>query len=345
METIKLTQFSESSGCGCKIEPAVLHEIIEKSGTKSLQIDNLLVGNESMDDAAVFLLNDGQALVSTVDFFTPIVDDAFDFGCIAAANAISDIYAMGARPAFANAILSWPVDKLGTDLAARVMEGARHIANKAGVVIAGGHSIAGKEPVFGLAVNGFANAAHIKRNNTAKAGDLLYLTKPIGIGVLATAIKRGKIATEDYAELVSVTCALNTFGSVIAGFAEVHAMTDVTGFGLLGHTIEMCEGSGLSAEIILQNIPVMDSMKKYAEQYIFPDNTYKNWNAYTAQTDGVDGMELVTLCDPQTSGGLLIAVDPAFQQAFERISKENNTTVYEVGRITQRREKTVYVRK
>ncbi len=343
MELQRLTQYSEGSGCGCKIAPAVLTEIIAKSGINSFSDPLLLVGNESMDDAAAYDLGDGNALISTVDFFTAIVDDPFDYGCIAAANSISDIYAMGGKPLFANAVLSWPVDKLPPEMAAKVLEGAKSVCARAGILLAGGHSIAGKEPIFGLSVNGICKSKNIKRNNTAKKGDILYLTKPLGAGVLATAIKRDKITAEHYQKFIQITSTLNQFGTLAGEMMGVHAMTDVTGFGLLGHLIEMCEGSGLSALVDLKKIPVIEGIQTYIDQYIFPDNVWKNWNACEQKTGGINGMEMVILCDPQTSGGLLIAVDPGEKDIFEQKLKETGTDFFVIGEMTEMGEKAVMI--
>jgi selenide,water dikinase len=343
METqeIRLTQWSEGSGCGCKIAPAVLEQILTGSKTFQKPDKNLLVGNDQKDDAAVYQISPDLAIINTVDFFTPIVDDPFDFGRIAAANALSDVYAMGGKPLFANAILSWPVEKLLPELAAKVMEGAKSICAEAGVTIAGGHSIAAKDPIFGLSVSGTVHPDFIKTNSGAKAGDLLYITKPLGIGVLATALKREKITPEDYANLILHTCHLNQIGKKIGTQSYIHALTDVTGFGLLGHLIEMCKGSGLTAEINNNDIPLIEGVKSYIAQFIFPDNTYRNWNAYSSQTFGVNGMELVKLCDPQTSGGLLMAVDAGEKISFEQFMKSNGEKAYLIGSLIEKQEKTV----
>ncbi len=340
-QEIKLTQWSEGSGCGCKIAPAILEKILSGSQTFQKPDKNLLVGNDKKDDAAVYQISPDLAVINSVDFFTPIVDDPFDFGRIAAANALSDIYAMGGKPLFANAILSWPVEKLSPDLAARVMEGAKNICGEAGVIIAGGHSIAAKDPIFGLSVNGIIHPDQLKTNSGAKLGDLIYLTKPIGIGVLATALKRDKINPEDYAKLIQYTCHLNKVGEKIGSQSFVHAMTDVTGFGLVGHLIEMCEGSGLSAELNNLDIPLIDGVQAYIDQFIFPDNTYRNWNAYSAKTQGVKGMELVKLCDPQTSGGLLLSVEASKRAEFESWMGEKGEKTFLIGAFVETREITV----
>jgi selenide,water dikinase len=340
---IKLTEWSEGSGCGCKIAPAILDQILSSSNSFSQSDPNLLVGNSGKDDAAVYQVSENIAMINSVDFFTPIVDNPFDFGRISAANAISDIYAMGGKPLFANAILSWPVEKISPELAAKVMEGAKSICQKAGIELAGGHSIAAKDPIFGLSVNGVVHPRKIKTNQGAKSGDLIYLTKPLGIGVLATALKRGKIKEEDYSKLVETACLLNSIGAILGNHEEVKAMTDVTGFGLLGHLIEMTEGANLSAEIEISKLPLIDGIQEYINQFIFPDNTYRNWNAFSPKTEGVNGMDLVKLCDPQTSGGLLIAVSPEDKKWFEDTLKSENQKFWEIGLFTDRQEKTVYV--
>lgn len=339
----RLTEWSEGSGCGCKIAPAILDQILSSSGSFVQNDPNLLIGNSGKDDAAVYQVSDEIAVINTVDFFTPIVDDPFDFGRIAAANAISDVYAMGGKPIFANAILSWPVEKLAPELAAKVMEGAKSICKTAGIELAGGHSIAAKDPIFGLSVNGVIHPNKIKSNNNAKAGDILFLTKPLGIGVLATVLKRQKISDQDYMSLVDTACKLNTIGEALGNHEEVHAMTDVTGFGLLGHLIEMCEGAGLSAEIDLPKLPMIAGVQGYIDQFIFPDNTYRNWNAFSSKTKGVVGMDLVKLCDPQTSGGLIIAVDPEQLDWFLQSIKKEDQTIWEIGRFKEMEEQVVDV--
>ena len=334
METkpTRLTEWSEGSGCGCKIAPAILDLILSASGSFFQSDPNLLVGNSHKDDAAVYQVSDDLAVINTVDFFTPIVDDPFDFGRIAAANAISDVYAMGGKPIFANAILSWPVEKIAPELAAKVLEGAKTICKQAGIELAGGHSIAAKDPIFGLSVNGVIHPRKIKTNQGSKEGDLLFLTKPLGIGVLATALKREKIQEKDYVNLLDTACKLNSVGAILGNHEEVHAMTDVTGFGLLGHLIEMAEGAGLSAEIEIGKLPLIEGIQEYVNQFIFPDNTYRNWNAYNTKTKGVVGMDLVKLCDPQTSGGLLISVAPENKGWFEETMKLANQPMWEIGK-------------
>ena len=333
-QTIRLTDWSEGSGCGCKIAPAILDQILQASGSFSQKDPNLLVGNSSKDDAAVYQVSEDLALINTVDFFTPIVDDAFDFGRIAATNAISDVYAMGGKPLFANAILSWPVEKLAPELAAKVLEGAKLACSQAGIELAGGHSIAAKDPIFGLSVNGIIHPRKIKKNSGSKEGDLLFLTKPLGIGVLATALKRQKINPKDYQHLVEVTCQLNKIGEVLGNHEEVHALTDVTGFGLLGHALEMAEGANISLQLDFKSLPLIEGLQDYMQQFIFPDNTYRNWNAYSPKVIGVKGMELVPLCDPQTSGGLLISVAAEDKAWFVETMRSHEQLFWEVGKFT-----------
>ncbi len=341
---IRLTQYSRGAGCGCKIAPSVLEEILKGNGSK-IVFPDLLVGNESRDDAAIIKLPGGNCLISTTDFFTPVVDDAFDFGRIAAANAISDVYAMGGKPAVAIAILGWPVEKISPSLAQKVIEGARTVCDEAGIPLAGGHSIDSTEPIFGLAVNGFVKDIHVKKNNTAKKGDLLFLTKPLGTGILATALKRDKISETDLHKAVEVMAQLNKSGEKLGSIEGVHALTDVTGFGLLGHLIEMAEGSSLSARIIYKNVPLIPGLNNYINQMIIPDSVYRNWNSYEKKVTGVKGPSFITLCDPQTSGGLLAAVDPSSVNEFLKIVRECSVVIDDVpiGEITERKDFVVEV--
>lgn len=331
MEKIRLTQYSHGSGCGCKIAPAELEKIL--SGNKSsLQIKELLVGNNSNDDAAVWDLGNGQVLISTVDFFLPVVDDAFDFGRIAAANAISDVFAMGGKPIFANAVLGWPIDKIPSVLATEVLNGARSICSELNIPIAGGHSINSSDPIFGLAVNGIAVKENIKQNNTAKAGDLLYLTKPLGLGIMTTAIKRGLAQSEHITHTVELMCTVNSIGESLGALEAVHALTDVTGFGLLGHLIEMAEGSGLSAELDFSKVPVLPFLDSYLQQNCIPDNTFRNWNSWEKKVSGVDDLKsFQVLNDPQTSGGLLIAIAADKAIELETLLRKFSLPVHCIG--------------
>ncbi|WP_373523143.1 selenide, water dikinase SelD [Aquiflexum sp.] len=335
-QEIRLTQFSEGSGCGCKIPPAVLDSILANRKSVDLLDTKLLVGNASKDDAAVYQISEDLAMINTVDFFTPIVDDAFDFGRIAAANALSDVFAMGGKPVFANAILSWPVEKIDPLLAGVVLEGGREICHVAGIPLAGGHSIAAKDPIFGLSVNGIVHPSNIKTNMGAREGDLIYITKPLGIGVLATALKRDKIKFEDYASMINYASQINTIGNFFGCLDFVHAMTDVTGFGVLGHLVEMAEGAGLTVKIQGNDIPLIEGVQEYISQFIFPDNTYRNWNAYSSKSEGIIGIELVKFCDPQTNGGLLVAVDPEFQKEFESLLEKQEQKAWLIGEFQAR---------
>ena len=324
-ESIKLTQYSHGAGCGCKISPKVLDEIL-KSNIILPDNDKLLVGNHSKDDAAVYDLGNGLALISTTDFFMPIVDDAFDFGRIAAANSISDVYAMGGKPLLAIAILGWPVEKLPPDLAHTLIEGGRTICKEAGISLAGGHSIDSPEPMFGLAVSGIVPIENLKKNNTAQKGDLLFLTKPLGVGILSTAQKRGLLKEQHLAIMIGQMTTLNKAGEELGKIKGVSSMTDITGFGLLGHLIEMAEGSGLSAEIYYDKIPVAAGVKEYISQRIFPDATTRNWSSYSDKVKfekGVNVMEAFTLLpDPQTNGGLLVSVKEGSVKEVNRVLKK-----------------------
>jgi selenide,water dikinase len=284
---------------------------ILKSNFTAPDNKKLLVGNSSKDDAAAYDLDNGYALISTTDFFTPIVDDAFNFGRIASANAISDVYAMGGKPILAIAILGWPIDKLPPELAQKVIEGSRTICAEAGIPLAGGHSIDTAEPIFGLAVSGLADIKTLKRNNTAKEGDILFLTKPLGVGILTTAEKKGLLKEEHKEVAAKQMMQLNKVGEALGKIAGVSAMTDVTGFGLLGHLIEMAEGSRLSAEINFNNIPfIIEDIEYYINNKCIPGGTNRNWDSYGNKINGINNFQKSILADPQTSGGLLIAVEP-----------------------------------
>ena len=346
---IKLTQYSRGAGCGCKISPKVLDEIL-KSDLPVPENSKLLVGNSSKDDAAVYDLGNGTALISTTDFFMPIVDDAFDFGRIASANAISDVYAMGGKPLLAVAILGWPIEKLPAELAQKVLEGSRTVCAAAGIPLAGGHSVDSAEPIFGLAVSGIVEIKNLKKNNGAKAGDLIFLTKRLGVGILSTAQKRGVLKEEHLPLMIEQMCALNSIGEALGKISGVTAMTDVTGFGLLGHLIEMAEGAGLSAEINYAALPVIDGVKEYLAQRIILDATYRNWNSYSEQTEfekGVNVMEAFNLLpDPQTNGGLLITVDPGSIDEVKELLAATGLGDFgmPIGEMKDLTDKTVFVR-
>lgn len=312
MENIKLTQYSHGAGCGCKISPKILDEILQSSFSMP-DNNRLLVGNHSKDDAAVYDLLNGTALISTTDFFMPIVDDPYNFGRIASANAISDVYAMGGNPVLAIAILGWPINIIPPVVARRVIEGSKSICLEAGIPLAGGHSIDSPEPIFGLAVNGLVDIKNLKQNNTAKKGDVLLLTKKIGVGILTTAEKKSQLTEGDKLLAAEQMMQLNKVGSRLGAVAGVHAMTDVTGFGLLGHLIEMAEGSGLSVTIEFNRVPLISkSLIEYVEMGAVPGGTHRNWDSYghkvKLENTGAESLYKNILADPQTSGGLLISV-------------------------------------
>ena len=311
LSDIRLTQYSHGAGCGCKIAPSVLDKILHSSLPQP-NYDNLLVGNGSRDDAAVYRLpgQDGQCVISPTDFFMPIVDDPFDFGRIASANAISDVYAMGGRPLLAIAVLGWPIDKLSPEIAALVTEGARAICAEAGIPLAGGHSIDSPEPIFGLAVTGLVAEKDLKRNDTATVGCRLYLTKSLGVGILTTAQKREILRSEDADVAPAQMRQLNKIGADLGQIAGVRAMTDVTGFGLLGHLAEVCEGSEVQAVIDYQRVPRLAEAERYLQQGAVPGGTVRNFQSYGHKVGALTDEQKHYLCDPQTSGGLLVCVEP-----------------------------------
>ncbi len=336
MSEIKLTQYSHGAGCGCKISPAVLDTILH-SDLPKVKFPGLLVGNESKDDAAVYDLGDGNCIISTTDFFMPIVDDPFTFGAIASVNAISDVYAMGGEPVMAIAILGWPINKIPAEVAKLVLEGSRSICTKANIPLAGGHSIDCPEPVFGLAVSGKLKKENLKRNDTAKIGSLLYLTKPIGIGITTTAQKKGIVQEAHLKMAVDTMLTLNSLGAELGKLSYVNAMTDVTGFGLLGHLCEVCEGSGLSAEIEFSKVPKFDFLDLYIQQKSMPGGTQRNWESYGHKISQVTEEQKVILADPQTSGGLLVSVDSDRQLEFETFAKQRGFELKPFGNLTERK--------
>jgi selenide,water dikinase len=328
--TIKLTQYSHGAGCGCKISPAVLDKILHSDLPKS-KFPSLLVGNESKDDAAVFDIGEGNCIISTTDFFMPIVDDPATFGSIASVNAISDVYAMGGEPFMAIAILGWPINVIPPDVARVVLEGSRKVCAEAGIPLAGGQSIDCPEPVFGLAVSGKLKKEHLKRNDTAKAGSVLYLTKPLGIGIVTTAQKKGIVSELHLKKAVDTMLTLNKLGADLGKLPYVNALTDVTGFGLLGHLVEMCEGSGLSAEINFERIPKFDFLDSYIQQKSMPGGTQRNWDSYGKKISAISEAQRAVLADPQTSGGLLISVDADKTELFEKMVGEKGYALKPFG--------------
>ncbi|CAN5541053.1 selenide, water dikinase SelD [soil metagenome] len=346
-DAIKLTQYSHGAGCGCKISPKVLDQILASNITMP-DNDKLIVGNHSKDDAAVYDMGNGTALISTTDFFMPIVDDPFDFGRIASANAISDVYAMGGKPILAIAILGWPVNVLPAAVAQRLIEGSRSICKEAGISLAGGHSIDSPEPIFGLAVNGIVDISNIKQNNTAQEGDVLFLTKKLGVGILTTAEKKGLLQKAHQQLAPQQMMQLNKVGEALGKLKSVHAMTDVTGFGLLGHLTEMAEGSGLSAVVHFENIPLITpALNDYINAKCVPGGTTRNWDSYSdkiAFDNNVDeAYAKAILADPQTSGGLLIAVAPAAVNEVKDVLKAYQLYAEPIGVITAQAERVVKV--
>jgi selenide,water dikinase len=310
---LRLTSFSHGGGCGCKIAPGVLREILAKSGAGVLPKE-LLVGIETADDAAVYRINDRQAIVATTDFFMPIVDDPFDFGAIAATNAISDVYAMGGTPLFALALVGMPISQLPLDTIRRVLEGGESVCARAGIPIAGGHTIDSVEPIYGLVAIGLVDPAHLKRNAGARPGDVLVLGKPIGVGVYSAALKKEKLSPEGYTAMIASTTRLNTPGIALGARAGVHALTDVTGFGLLGHLLEICRASDAGARIAYDRVPLHPGVAELAAQGLVTGASARNWSGYATDVDlgnGVGETERALLTDPQTSGGLLVACAPS----------------------------------
>ena len=341
-EPIRLTQYSHGAGCGCKISPQVLEVILAGSGAQNLD-PRLWVGNASRDDAAVYAIDDERGVVSTTDFFMPIVDDPFDFGRIAATNAISDIYAMGGDPLMAIAILGWPVNVLAPEIAREVIRGGRAVCDEAGIPLAGGHSIDAPEPIFGLAVTGLVSKRHMKRNDTAKAGCLLYLTKPLGIGILTTAEKKGKLRDGDIGLARDWMCTLNKPGSRFGKLEGVTAMTDVTGFGLLGHLVEMADGSALTARIDYNRVPRLPGVEYYLEQGCVPGGTQRNFDSYANRLGRIQELHKLLLCDPQTSGGLLVAVTPQGNDEFLAVAAELGLELAPIGELVERQGNAVEV--
>jgi len=335
-DSIRLTQFSHGAGCGCKIAPGVLNTMLSCMNRDTIYPD-LIVGNDTKDDAAVVDLGDGTGIVSTTDFFMPIVDDPHTFGRIAAANAISDIYAMGGTPLMAIAILGWPIDKLAPEVAGEVLEGGRSICAEAGIPLAGGHSIDSPEPIFGLAVTGRVPLANLKANASAQVDDVLFLTKPIGVGMITTAEKKGLVLPEHIQTAIASMTALNKVGAKLSELPGVNAMTDVTGFGLMGHLLEMCQGSDTAAQINFDEVPTLDrvALMNYHKQGCVPGGASRNYDSYGKYLDIPEGFTRDLLCDPQTSGGLLLSVDHASIEDVKDILRDHNLPLNIIGNITE----------
>ena len=330
MKDIKLTQYSHGAGCGCKISPKQLDNIL-KSARVNIEYPELLVGNSTKDDAAAFDLGNGTSVLSTTDFFMPIVDDPFTFGRIAATNAISDIYAMGGKPLMAISIFGWPVKKLSDEVARKVIDGGRSVCEEAGIPLAGGHSIDSPEPIFGLAVTGIVENKNLKCNDTAEVGCELFLTKPIGIGILTTAQKQGKIAPGDIDPAIEAMCTLNKIGTEISQLEGVTAITDVTGFGLLGHLSEICEGSDISAVIRFEDVPILPKVREYLAMECVPGGTRRNFESYGHKIASMTPEQQDILCDAQTSGGLLCAVRKNAVDSFLAVTHAAGLDLHSIG--------------
>jgi selenide,water dikinase len=342
MSDVKLTQYSHGAGCGCKISPELLESILE-TARPALPHPSLLVGNSSKDDAAAFDLGNGTAVLSTTDFFMPIVDDPFTFGRIAATNALSDIYAMGGLPLMAISIFGWPITKLSAEVGRAVIDGGRAACDDAGIPLAGGHSIDSPEPIFGLAVTGIVDNRHLKQNNTAEAGCELFLTKPLGIGILSTAQKMGVIAPGHIDPAVENMCKLNKIGAEIAQLDGVVAMTDVTGFGLLGHLGEICEGSNISATVQFDRVKQLPNVGTYLAQGCIPGGSRNNFKSYGHTIGALTDEQRGILCDPQTSGGLLCAVRPEAVDAFLELTRSAGLELESFGQTRPRGDKLIEV--
>ena len=341
-QAIKLTKYSHGAGCGCKISPKVLDTIL-KSQIPSFDDANLVVGNHSKDDAAVVDIGNGMGIISTTDFFMPIVDDPFTFGRIAATNAISDIYAMGGKPIMAIAILGWPINLLSAEVAQQVIDGGRSVCHEAGISLAGGHSIDSPEPIFGLAVTGSIELSKLKKNNSAKAGCQLYLSKPLGVGILTTAQKQQKLADQDQHIAIDAMCALNKIGATLANLDGVEALTDVTGFGLAGHLSEICLGSEVKAQINFEQLPLLDKVEHYRALGCIPGGTQRNYESYQHLLPELTEVQKQLLCDPQTSGGLLIAVQPSACEQVEAMLSDAGLYAKPIGQLVSNDEQEILI--
>lgn len=339
---IRLTQYSHGAGCGCKISPKILESILA-SDDEGFTDPNLIVGNHTKDDAAVYDVGNGQAIISTTDFFMPIVDDPHDFGQIASVNAISDVYAMGGKPTMAIAILGWPVDKIPVEAAQQVIAGAKYACRQANIPLAGGHSIDAPEPIFGLAVTGQILTEQIKRNDRATPNCKLFLTKPLGVGILTTAQKKGLVKEEDFQLARESMLKLNNAGWQFGRLSYVKAMTDVTGFGLLGHLGEMCEASQVSAVINAEQVPRFDVVDDYIAQGSIPGGTHRNWDSYGHTVSTITEEQKALLCDPQTSGGLLVAVDSEYEASFIQYAQSIGLSLEAFGETTELRDTLIQV--
>ena len=334
---LRLTQFSHGGGCGCKIAPGVLEQILSKAGAPVLPKE-LLVGIETSDDAAVYQINDTQAIVATTDFFMPIVDDPYDFGRIAATNAISDVYAMGGKPILALALVGMPISVLSTDTIGKILAGGQSVCQAAGIPIAGGHTIDSVEPIYGLVALGLVHPKRVKRNADAKPGDRLILGKPLGVGVLSAALKKDQLGAPGYAQMIANTTQLNTPGPDLAALEGVHALTDVTGFGLAGHALELARGAGCTVHIDWARVPLLDGVRQFAAQGLITGASGRNWTAYGQEVTlpaGFADADQALLSDPQTSGGLLVSCAPECVDAVLAVFRRHGfAAAAEIGQIS-----------
>ncbi len=337
MEQIRLTEYSHGAGCGCKISPMLLDEILQSS-VETSEYPQLLVGNKNKDDAAAFDLGNGTSVLSTTDFFMPIVDDPFTFGQIAATNALSDIYAMGGKPLMAISIFGWPIDKLSADVAKAVIDGGRSICEKAGIPLAGGHSIDSPEPIFGLAATGLVKNEHLMQNDKAQSECELFLTKPLGIGILSTAQKQKKIEEDDIRPAIEAMTTLNKIGTHLAAHPGVVAMTDVTGFGLLGHLVEICEASHIAAKLFSKQVPLLPKVEHYRALGCIPGGARKNFASYGSKIGPMSEEQKEIFCDPQTSGGLLVVVKKEMRDSFLELTKQHGLQLESIGETVTKEE-------
>ena len=342
MEQVKLTEYSHGAGCGCKISPMLLDEILQ-STRENISYPQLLVGNEHRDDAAAYDLGNGTSVLSTTDFFMPIVDDPFTFGRIAATNALSDIYAMGGRPLMAISIFGWPIDKLSADVGRAVIDGGRAVCEEAGIPLAGGHSIDSPEPIFGLAVTGIVENKNLMKNTTAEEDCLIFLTKPLGIGILSTAQKQKKIEAGHIEHAVEAMTTLNKIGAKFAQHESVVSMTDVTGFGLLGHLSEICEGSEIGATVWFDKVPLLPNVEMYRQLGCIPGGARKNFMSYGSKISEMTQQQREILCDAQTSGGLLVIVKKSGVDSFLDVAKKAGLTLEAIGETSQKGEHLIEV--
>lgn len=338
---IRLTDYAKGGGCGCKVTPDKLDQIL--AGHKNKLSDKLIIDFQNSDDAAIYQLSEEEYLVSTTDFFLPIVDDAYDFGAITATNSISDVYAMGGKPIMALAILGWPMNDIPLEIAQKVMQGAHDKCNEAGIMIAGGHTIESKEPFFGLAVNGLVDKKNLKKNTGIKRGDLLFITKPLGLGMIATSIKRNALNPELHQLAINQMTTLNKVGFDLGKVEGVNAMTDITGFGFLGHLHEMLKGSNLSAKIEFNKIPKLKGVDECIAKFIYPDMTTSNYNWIKDFVSALSAEQLFLLCDPQTSGGLMFSVNEAFLDEVSSLLKKHNCYFEPVGFFEEYSGKSIFV--